>query len=390
MYSLPAARIWKISAALWILFAVIAATVVAVEPDRRSATIEYQRASAKWWASEAGVYREKNGYLYLPQAAMIYTPFELLPDRIGEPLWRVVILALLAFALLVAAKKLSPSHAALVFLVATALVIPSALSNARNGQVNMPLGALYLLSAIAIADRRWWLTAALLTVSLALKPISIVPILLGAALFPKLILPLATGLCILFAAAFLHPSPEYVWGQYREFVECLLRAGRPTSDTWCDFAGMFRRLGLQLPDAVTLGIRALFAPLTLWVCWVALKGRDPLRGAFLVMTLASVYLMLFNPRTETNSYVIMGTFVALFGACAGVVNRNTTQAAWFVLLAAIFGTENYGMITWPWTNLWLKALATIVFAVWLTAKIFQPAPAAGDPCNQKDFWRRTH
>jgi hypothetical protein len=371
----PPVAAWRVAVGLWLLFGVIAGTIVAVEPDRRSATIEYRLASEKWWQSEMGVYRQKNGYLYLPQFAMIYSPFERLPTRVGEPLWRLVILGLLAAALYQACRRWCPQNPAMAFLVATLLVVPSALSNARNGQTNMPLGALYLLTAVALSHRRWNTSAVLLVLSLALKPISVAPILLVGALYPRTIPPLLAGVALLFGVAFLHPQPSYVWGQYVEFWETLLRAGRPDSHTWCDFAGMLRSAGVNLPDAVSLGIRAVFAVVTLGLGWQALRRLEPARAAFVVLLLAAIYLMLFNPRTETNSYVILGTFVGILGAHAGLIEKNLRAAAWFLLLALLLGTENYANPIYPWTNLWQKALTTLVFGGWIAWQLQKTPPA---------------
>ena len=356
--------------AIWILVGVIVFTIVAVDPVGRSATKEYQDASSRWWQGQESLYKGKNKYLYLPQAAMIYTPFNILPKRVGEPLWRMVCLGTLAFAIWTAARHLAPEKAGRIFLLATALTLPSALASARNGQVNMPLAGLYLLSAIAMARRRWHLSAIILAITLALKPISIVPILLCGVLFPRLILPLALWLAVMFGAAFLHHDPQFVSGQYQAFFEKLTgSAAKPTGHSWCDFGGMLRTFGLILPDNVLFLIRSGAAVLTLGICFLALRARDALRRALVVMFFAVIYLMLFNPRTETNSYVILGIFVGLAGAYEGLIRKNTTAAIWWVLLALALGTENYGWPIFPLTNLWLKALVTLVLGVWLAIRV---------------------
>ncbi len=214
----------------------------------------------------------------------------------GEPLWRMVCLGTLAFAIWTAARHLAPGNAGKLFLLATVLTLPSALASARNGQVNMPLAGLYLLTAIAIARQRWHLAAIILVVSLALKPISMVPILLCGVLFPRLILPLALWLIVMFAAAYLHPNPQFVTGQYHAFFEKLTgSAAKPTGHTWCDFAGMLRSFGLLLPENVLFLIRGAAAVLTLGICFLALRARDSLRRALVVMFFAVIYLMLFQP-----------------------------------------------------------------------------------------------
>lgn len=366
----------RVAVGVWILYAVIIATIVAIQPDRRTATIEYQLATANWWGGENSLYRKKNGYLYLPQFAMLYTPYELLPDRVGEPLWRLTCLASLALALWMAASHLSREHRNMLFLLATILVLPSSFSSARNGQVNMPLAALFLLTAITLSRERWWTSAILLMITLILKPIALAPILVCAALYPRLRLPMAATLIGMALLPFLHFNPSYAAGEYAAFVRNLGQAGAPVSGTWCDFMGMLDKFGIQLASQVQLIIRALAGLLTLGLCWRALRVFEPLRGALVVLMLTTVYLMLFNPRTETNSYVMLGAFVGIFGAYTGLIGRRLGEAAGWVVLAAILGSENFGNPIFPWTNLWLKALATSVLAVWIAKKLLSGPESA--------------
>lgn len=372
--ALPDAQALRAVIALWIVVGAIVFTIVAVDPVGRSATKEYQDASSNWWA-EKTLYKGKNKYLYLPQAAIIYTPFNILPKRVGEPLWRLVCLGTLASALWLAARHLAPRHVGKIFLLATILTLPSALASARNGQVNMPLAGLYLFTALALANRRWHLAALILAVTLALKPISIVPILLCGVLFPRLILPLALWLAVMFAVAFLHPDPQFVLGQYQAFFEKLTgSAAKPGGHTWCDFAGMLRTFGLGLPDTVMFLIRAGAAVLTLGICFLALRINDAVRRALTVMFFAVIYLMLFNPRTETNSYIILGIFVGLAGAYEILLRRQPRAIILWILLAASLGTENYGWPIFPLTNLWLKALATLILGLWLAVRVIKTTP----------------
>ncbi len=367
---------------VWLAFAITISAIVAVKPGSHTATLEYQKAAANWWAGK-DIYRKKNGYLYLPQEAIIYTPYELLPDRVGEPLWRVTILALLAWSLWQAAGLLAPARHAQTFLLATIIALPSCLSSAQNGQVNLPLAALYLLTAVALARKRWNLVALLLVISLALKPISIVPILLIGVLYARTRIPLLVGFVLLYASAFLHPSPAYVQGQYDLFVTTLLRAGKPTGNTWCDYAGIFRTLCSVLPAGfneqlapydpllakINTLIRALAALLTFGLCWWVTRMRDTARAAFTVLFLAVIYLMLFNPRTEANSYVMLGTFTGIWAAHEITVGFRPKIAAWLLAFALVLGVECYGWPIFPYTDHWAKAVATIALGIWLVIRI---------------------
>jgi hypothetical protein len=372
--SLPAARCLRAALFIWVVYAGVIATIVAIDPTGRTATKEYQRATDNWWG-EKTLYRKKNGYLYLPQFALFYTPYELLPDRVGEPLWRLTCLAALAWALWAAASRLAPGHKEAVFLIATVLVLPSSFASARNGQVNLPLAALFLLIALALAREKWWTAAVFLALTLVFKPIALAPVLLCGALYPKLRLPLLAALIVTAIAPLAHPNPAYAFGEYGAFVHNLMQAGKPHGNSWCDFAGMLRVFGLDLPSTIQLAIRALAGVLTLGLCWKVVKGADALRAAFTVLFLSTIYLMLFNPRTETNSYVMLGAFVAVWAAIDGIVFRQLGLAAWLTLLAVLLGSENYGWPIFPFTNLWAKALATSALGLWLAARILKTPPS---------------
>ncbi len=385
--ALPDLHAFRAGLAVWVLVAVIVFTIVAIDPMGRSATKEYQDASTRWWQGTESLYKGKNKYLYLPQWAMLYTPFNVLPLRLGEPLWRMVCISTLAFAIWTAAGQLSPKNAGAIFLIASTLILPSALASARNGQVNMPLAALYLLAAIALARERWHLTAVLLALTLALKPISIVPILLCGALYPRLILPLILWLAVMFGSAWLHPDPQFVTGQYQAFFDKLTNsAAKPSGHKWSDYAGILKSIGLTLPDQINFLIRAAAAVLTLGICFLTLRTKDALRRALAIMLFAVIYLMLFNPRTETNSYVILGIFIALLAAWEGLVRKNHAAVAVWVFLALTLGSENYGGYIYYSTNLWLKPLVALGLGVWLALRVlrwprgesalFSPAPAS--------------
>ena len=367
---LPQARCLRIALFVWLVYATIISGIVAANPSGRSATLEYQRATANWWSGKT-LYRSRNGYLYLPQFAILYSPFELLPDRVGEPLWRLTCLASLAWALWAAASRFAPDKRATVFLIATILVLPSTFASARNGQVNMPLAALFLLTVLALARERWWAASICLALTLALKPISLAPILLCGVLYPRLRGPLFLSLLVLALLPLAHFQPAYAAGEYSAFIHNLQQAGNPKGQSWCDFAGMFRVVGLNLPSTLQLGIRALAGLATLALCWRVVKGTDALRTAFTVLFLTTIYLMLFNPRTETNSYVMLGAFVAIWGAVEGLLCRRLDIVFWMALLALLLGTENYGWPVFPLTNLWAKALATSALGIWLAIRVLK-------------------
>lgn len=355
----------RIAVGLWVLFALIVGILVAARPDKRTVTPEYRQASEKWWVGKESPYdMSQGGYLYLPQEAILYTPYQILPKRVGEPLWRWTGLALLAAGLWRVSGLMNPGHRNRLFLSATILVIPAALSSARNGQVNLPLAGLMLLAAADLARARWNAATLWLLLAVMLKPIALAPALLAAACFAPLRLRLLGGFLLCLGAAWIHPDPSYVTAEYRHFWEKFLLAGQPASNTFSDFFGMLWHWGFHPSPAVISGIRAVAAVVALLLSLQLVRRfrEDAFQQAFGVMLVAVLYLMLFNPRTEENSYVMLAGFTALLAGEA-ILSAILSPALLLTIFTLALAVECYGYPTFPLTRIWFKPLVTLVFSM---------------------------
>jgi hypothetical protein len=362
-------RALRLAVGLWVLFSLIVGIIVASRPDKRTVTPEYRQASEKWWAAKESPYdMSQGGYLYLPQEAILYTPYQVLPKRLGEPLWRWTGLALLAVGLWRVAGLIVPGNRARLFLAATILVIPATLSSARNGQVNLPLAGLMLLAVADLARSSWNKAAIWLLLAVMLKPIALAPALLAGACFAPLRLRLLGGFLLCLGAAWIHPDPAYVTAEYRHFWEKFLLAGQPAENTFSDFFGMLWHWGFHPAPAVISGFRALAAIVTLLLSLQLVRRLrgEAVQQAFGVMLLSVLFLMLFNPRTEENSYVMLAGFTALM-AGNFILAAVRRPALWMTLFTLALAVECYGYPIFPLTKIWFKPLVTLIFWVMLVA-----------------------
>lgn len=355
----------------WIIYGVALATVTAIQPDRRTVTPNYRQAAVKWWKGEEDIYfNKKKGFLYFPQCAIVYTPFTLPPKRIGEPLWRLVSLGALVFGLWRVAGLLRDEFRGRNgFGIFTALTIPASFASAGNGQVNVILSALFLHVAVDLARGRNIFAALWLGLSLAFKPLALVYILLAGALYPRLRLPLFLSLLVVVVLPFLHPNWDYVLRQLQLCKETVLSASQPDYHDFCDLSGMFLTFGIQLPGAFWTGVRLVMAVLTLGVCWLALRREGILWGSLHVLAFCALYLMLMNPRTEANSYILLAPSAAVFAVREYLQRERMRGAATLAFYCISLGCDSYGILH-RWTNLWYKALASSVFAGWLVRGVF--------------------
>jgi hypothetical protein len=152
--------------------------------------------------------------------------------------------------------------------------------------------------------------------------------------------------------------------QYELCVHKLSVSSRPGEIArFSDLFGIAWTLGVETPYDVQTAIRGVAAAVTLWLSWWGVREWGRVRGAALLLALAACYLMLFNPRTENNSYAILGPSVALFAAWALLVDR--WRAVGWVLVAIVAGISGSYEIT-RGTNYWLNPTLCLIFLAYLT------------------------
>jgi len=252
--------------------------------------------------------------------------------------------------------------------------------------MNLPLAALMIHAVVDLADRRWWWASLWLSLGLALKPLMIVPILLVAAIYRPMVWRLAVGVAAVLLLPFAAQHPAYVVEQYRLCVRKMSMSSRPGSmERFSDLFGIVQSLGIETPYAVQAAIRGLAAMLTLGLCRLGVRLWGNVRGEVLLLAMASCYLMLFNPRTENNSYVLLGSSLAVFAAWAFLVDRRS--AVGWMLLGIIVGvTGSYEITRGP--NYWLSPSLCLIFAGYLTYLVLAGRQPKRETGELRAYWSR--
>ena len=368
--ALSSPKAFRIALAIWIVYAAIIAILVAAQPNKRTVTPEYRKASIEWWAGNPIYKGRMHGYLYLPHCAILYTPYTWLPLRVGEVAWRFTAIGLFGWCIWRLCSVFGAERRKWWFLVATVGALPASLSCARNGQANLPMAALLAFAAVDLGRGAWNRSALSLILSFALKPLGVVPCLLAGACYSrKMVFRLVLALVFLGLISFVHFRPEYVIEQYKMMVETLRVAGQPNQRLFCDVQGLLITFGIMPAAKWMLAIRALAAVGALWTAILALRRYDAARGAFVCMMLSALYLVLFNPRTETNSYVLLAPFLGVLIADCARHPHLLSRFLWLSGFAVILTCENWGALH-KWTNLWLKAAASLVISWYLVRDIY--------------------
>jgi len=254
----------------------------------------------------------------------------------------------------------------------TVLALPASFTAGKNGQFNMLLAASMILTALCVAEKRWWSAAAWLILGVIAKPLGLVPLLLIGALYRPLWWRLPLGILVFAALSFAHYDPNYVLNQWHMCIKQVTIASIPPGNNYDDIAAMFRTFGFDLPDKQWFPVRAAFALITLALAWRLKKIYPAAIAPFLVTALSAAYLMVFNPRTEAVSYIILSPFVALFAAML-LRQKIMTPVVWILVFICIgLGSDCYGDI-YKLTRIWFKPLLASVFfvilGIWAFKKI---------------------
>jgi len=346
--------------------------MVAARPLSRSVTPLYHEASANWWAAEE-LYGGPGGMNYLPQFAVLFSPFKMLPSPVGDLLWRAVATGLLAYGTWRVARSHFGDKADSAFMWGSILVLPICLGAIRNGQANAMFGGLTLCAAACLSRQQWWRSAACMGLALMVKPLGIVLMLLVPAAYPVMLCPILVSLAGSLAFPFLFAAPPYVLAQYHSFFENLRHCAAVTENRFADISGVIRAVGGELPEKASKLLRAGAGVMFLGLCFFGgRRVREPMRFLWLY-ALATGYLMLFNPMNEYNSYVIFAPALGLW-AIWFLKDTRTRHLGWIAtgvtismgilptLLRPLYG-NSVGIVWCP--------LITVVFLGMLVAWIFR-------------------
>src|SRR6202050_1395389 len=361
-----------------LVFSAINADVV-LHPLKHTTMPTYRLASTQWWAGIDPYSRDPHaGFLYFPQAAFLFTPFNLVPFMAGEILWRAATFGLFAYALVRLNRFFLTDNreaSGKPFLILALLAVPSAFASLRNAQFDLPLAALIVLATAEIASARWNAAAAWICVAVALKPLAVVPILLFGALYWKLIPRIIIGIAIVIVLPFLHWNPAFVAHEYIRCFETLVWAAKGDEPKYSDLAALLSHFGYDAPELLKTVIRILFAMIYLGLGAMALRRLSRIEAAWAVGALSADYLMLFIPRTETCSYVFLGPFVAslaLFYAPKAGHKWLSYSLAFAALGLACDPFPTMGDFSIHYmTDRWLKPLLALFFLPILIQFIFE-------------------
>jgi hypothetical protein len=137
-----------------------------------------------------------------------------------------------------------------------------------------------------------------------------------------------------------------------------------------------RVAGLDVSEQIQTAIRLLAAMATLVLCMLTKRRHDTRRAAVYFFALAVLYLMLFSPRTENNTYAMLAPVIGLFLSSAFLIESRSGEGILLVgMVVALVGSRTIERLLAPHAEqVWLSPIIGICFAVYLLFRFFtEPA-----------------
>jgi len=296
-------------AALWLTALLIVCIRVARSYPQHDVFVTYADAGRRWTQLQP-LYLSTRGFVYSPLIAACFAPLSWLPASLGAVLWRLLNAAVFCWAIMRWLKTRLhngiPITAAWLVLL---LLLPLAIGNFNNGQVNPLIIGLLMLSISAAYSGQWTIAALCLGISAYIKIYPLAVGLLLVLLYPRQLgWRLAVILVLLGALSFTLQQPAYVFEQYQRWFASRAADNRRANMDIAprDFIMLLRTVHINLSGYAVVVLQVLAGAGAAAICVLGQLWKWS-EGQLLIcaLSLGTCWMLLFGPSTEAATYVML-------------------------------------------------------------------------------------
>ncbi len=365
---------------LWVAMTMVISIIAVIQPHRSISWIYRQAADA--WATASPLYAPGlHGFLYFPTGALVYGPFALIPQPLDSHAWRLFLSVVMLLAVRRYARMLVPGASAAVFGMILALAVPAAVIDLLRGQMTLLMVAILLAAVADAADGKHRRAGLWLALAVFVKPLALVPAVLIIVAAPGAGAGFAAGLLIGVGTGLLHPQPDYAVAQWLAMIDKLCFAAAPDSGTWFDIGALLKRLGLIEPTQTLFTLRLSAALFTLILALLAARQFEARTAVVCCLHLGCCYLLLWNPRVEEGSYVMLALLLGGQATIAARAPGHEGQALLAICLCLALGTHMYGDWIYRPTAFWIKQVVALIHMAVLSWGILIASQSRQSPRN---------
>ncbi len=362
--------------ALWAIFLCGICVMVYRAPDAHTVTPVYRWAVHAWFEHEP---LRNAAWHYFPQFVFLFMPFYALPQPWCDIAWRIFSTAVFVGGLwqLLRLLPMESSRITRLFFYLTVIALSQTLDALHNGQANLVFAGLCAHAAASLARSRWWPATLFLLAAVVAKPLGLV--MLGLAVLayrPVIWRAMVGGAALLAMPFFFHPF-AYVYGESLQSIRHLYDLSSTSENRFADINGLLRTLGLGLAGKASQILRIVAVAATAALSLVgAGRAKSEAEKAVYILGLSTIFLVLFNPMTEKNSYVIVIPVVALMAIfCLNSPGRHALGWALAVVGGMMGAIPEIFRKQVPSLGLWWGPLVTMAFAAVFIREYFHGSMA---------------
>ena len=388
----------KAAVVIWCAILLFVCVRVFISPESKTVYPIFSASGRFWWTS-TDLYEPhrptdvQDGYRYSPTFAILVTPFAWLPDELGGVAWRLfnvgALFGSLAWLLrTVLQPKPTPNLLAWLLL----LTIPLALQSVNNGQANLVVIACMAGTVAAVKQKRWNLASVLMALAFICK---LYPIALGmllVLLYPRqLLYRMMLAVMASLGLPFLCQYPTYVFRQYEHWLVLLRAEDRSAialEHMYRDLWLLIRLYGLPISRNIYMLVQVAAGAGVAVLCWRRQRaGWSEQTLLTSTLALATAWMMLLGPATESSSFVLLAPSLSWSvvealqtsdgRARAGLLWASCVLFAVAVLLGGFSATvkiHSLGVHSW----------ASLLYFVYLLMASREPAAEA---MQRAESWR---
>lgn len=300
----------------WTILLAVVAIRLLVQTNLRNTVFPIFIHAGGCWIDGTDPYGDWTKFFrYSPSAAAAFAPWSLLPERLGEVLWRVFSAAAFIGGFVAFLRECVPSFDASRRWAAVLASLPLAMMSVNNGQTNILLAGLLFFAFADARRERWNRCAALLAAAVLLKLWPIAAAALLILCFPKKLGPrFAAAMAFGVAAPFLTQRWDYVVEMHRSWLSHLAADTRMEWNLLFgnrDFWLVLRLIDLPIDASQYVALQlATGIALAAWVGWMRWRGVPPSELIRMVAITSVVWMLGFGPATESCTYSLLGPVLA--------------------------------------------------------------------------------
>ncbi|MDD7805888.1 MAG: hypothetical protein PUP46_10105 [Endozoicomonas sp. (ex Botrylloides leachii)] len=328
---------------------------------------------ANRWLDNTSLYAGPEGYLYLPQFAML---FSFLPAHLAytETVWNLIQLIVLVSSLFFFSRIVAKPNEKSFFLILSVVMLIISFTTFRNGQATIIQVGIMLWTVITIINKQWGVTAFLLIAGLIAKPVFLIFFLLVAFFYFKLWWRVLIGFAFAFCIPVLLKGYDYTLEQHIGFITMLQQAlsfgesGYKTN--WAHFFAIFPQVfDFWVPSSIQLVSRIVIGIVLLYALYFSRKHHSITMAGYYLYAFSACYLLLFNPRTETNSFALIAPAIGYWLAVFTYRCPNIKHQLFIGALVLSFPFAKYVQLITPGMWAWGKTVITLVFCIFLIKEL---------------------